>query len=299
MQKIIVAKIFGGLGNQMFQYAFGVSLAKMHNADLLVDIRSCSSSPRGFMLSNFNITEKIANEDEIKKFEGVVKLGRNTFANFLSSPFKYMKYLTQRNCRIPERSHSYNEYNLHFNGNAYIYGAWQSPKYFCNIRNELHKIYTLKSKIDDKNLNILEKIAKTNSVSIHIRRGDYVSEKYKNDFVQLDINYYEKAIGYIKNKYPDAVFFIFSNDINWCKNNFGHSNTFKYVDQNSELAGHIDMYLMSQCKHNIIANSTFSWWGAWLNQNESKIVICPSKWFGPNLKNHSIRDLYEESWIKL
>ncbi len=299
MQKIIVAKIFGGLGNQMFQYAFGASLAKMHNAELLVDVRSCINSTRGFMLSNFNITAKIASEDDLTKFNDVAKLGRNPLIDFLSSPFKYLKYMIQHNCRIPERVYVYSDRHSCFNGSAYIYGAWQSPKYFHDIKNEIFKEYTLKNAIDDVNLQTLENITKTDSVSIHVRRGDYVGEKYKNDFAHLDINYYMDSIKYMKDRYPNAVFFIFSNDIDWCKSNFGNSDNFQYVDQNNEQTGYIDMYLMSQCKHNIIANSTFSWWGAWLNKNENKIVICPSEWFGPNLKHQSIKDLYEEDWIKL
>jgi hypothetical protein len=296
-QKVIVAKIFGGLGNQMFQYAFGASAASLHNAELLLDIGSCKNTDRGFMLGNFNLTARIATDSELDVFKDVVKLRKGRFLDFLSSPFAYAKYLLQHNCRVPERGYTFNKQHFEFNGNAYVYGAWQSSLYFTGIKEHILEQYTLKHELDTKNLETISKITAVNSVSIHVRRGDYISDKYKDDYANLDIAYYKDAMSYIESNCSNPIFFIFSNDINWCKNNFGYSDKINYIDHNDEKNGHIDMHLMAQCKHNIIANSTFSWWGAWLNQNKNKVVICPSKWFGKNLEHQSIKDLYEQDWI--
>lgn len=130
-------------------------------------------------------------------------------------------------------------------------------------------------------------MSRENSVSVHIRRGDYLLRKHSKIHGLCSLEYYLQAIQFIKSKSKDPVFYFFSDDIPWARENFCNPS-YKFVDCNSGSNSCLDLYLMSQCKHNIIANSTFSWWGAWLNRNKEKIVVAPSVWFNDQKKKHVI-----------
>lgn len=174
---------------------------------------------------------------------------------------------------------------------GYFDGYWQHENYFKEIREILLKELTLKNGFDIKNSNILTQIQNTESVSIHIRRGDYVSLNYN---IQDSLSYYYQAINIISEKIKSPTYFIFSDDIDWVKENLKINGQVIYVNNNEEYQAAKDMLLMSHCKMNIIANSTFSWWSAWLNTNTDKIVIAPKDWI-PNLQSN----LLLEEWIKL
>ena len=148
--------------------------------------------------------------------------------------------------------------------------------------------------ISNKNLSLAKTIRETNSVSIHVRRGDYLMEI---GWDTCNLEYYNKAIKYIEQILPHCTFYVFSDDILWCMKNLTNKYNFIYVDWNKGNDSWQDMYLMSQCKNNIIANSTFSWWGAWLNNNPQKIVITPSIWF--NDRNPNDCDIIPDNWIKI
>ncbi|NCQ11249.1 MAG: alpha-1,2-fucosyltransferase, partial [Bacteroidetes bacterium] len=138
----------------------------------------------------------------------------------------------------------------------------------------------------------------SNSVSLHIRRGDYVDNKY---FAQIPLEYYYNSIELIENKFPNSSYYVFSDNLNWVKNNFKTNVNLHFVDANDSSTDFMELYLMSKCNHNIIANSTFSWWGAWLNKNPDKIVIAPKVWFGDKTaqENYKNGQHVPNNWIKM
>jgi len=176
-----------------------------------------------------------------------------------------------------------------------IIGVWQSTEYFADINDLLFQEFSFKTPQDKKNRDISEKIINCNSVSIHIRRGDYLNSEWGKLLSVINgITYYKNSIEYIEEKITNPHYFIFSDDIQWAKDNLKLASC-TYVDHNKDEASYIDMYLMSLCKHNIIANSTFSWWGAWLNKNKEKIVIMPDKWINREIS----QGIFPKEWIKL
>lgn len=299
---MFIVEIVGGLGNQMFQYAFYYKLKKhkIHNSQAKVYLRRFSetSDNQGFELEHvFGINKDLIvyNEDASSLIDDSMNLlsriRRKIFGRkktfFLEQVFRY-------DSRV---------FNLKSNQKIYFRGLWQDESYFKDLRLEILKLYQFKlNNFDNDNMQVLKKINESISVSIHIRRGDYISnEKYNNILGGVcTYGYYKEALEYLQNKILDTSLFVFSDDINWVKKEFDFLpiDNLTFVDHNKGSNSYIDMYLMSQCKHNIIANSSFSWWGAWLNKNESKIVIAPEKWFknNPRLEDNSI---VPNSWIKI
>ena len=176
----------------------------------------------------------------------------------------------------------------------YLAGYWQSEKYFSFIEEKIKAEFTFKIEIDDINKKYLEEMNKVESISLHVRRGDYLSSPSLNVCTE---KYYENAITYFRERIENPIFFVFSNDIEWCRQNI-NGKDIKYINVNKGERSYNDMRLMSACKHNIIANSSFSWWGAWLNSNAQKIIVAPNKWIN-NSKNVSESDIIPEKWKKI
>ena len=170
---------------------------------------------------------------------------------------------------------------------GYVDGYWQSAKYFEGIEDVLREEFKFPKPSHNKNDVLIEEMRNSCSVSIHVRRGDYLG-----GFPVMDMSYYTPAMQFIKEKYKNAHFYVFSNDIVWCREHFV-GEEFTFVDWNTGTDSYYDMYMMSQCKHNIIGNSSFSWWAAWLNANNDKVVIAPSIWF----KKVKTPDIYMKDWI--
>lgn len=264
-----IVQILGGLGNQMFQYAFYKSLKLNGKAEVKIDI------------SDFE-TYKLHNGFELSKVFHIDKgiIAKSNEIEALKDTFPFFKIRKKINLLksthfIEKKVYKFDE-KLLLKDNLYFQGYWQSNKYFENIEQELRNDFNFKIDLFDKNKDIVEKIRNTQSCSIHIRRGDYINHRFFRGI--CDLEYYQKAIKKIKELYPNTVFFVFSNDVNWCKVNLKKDEEFNYIDWNNAENSFIDMYLMSQCKNNIIANSTFSWWGAWLNINKNKVIIKPKIW---------------------
>lgn len=267
---MIIVNLTGGLGNQMFQYVFGRYLSIKHKTLLKYHFTNALfNTQRRFELDVFNIKTAEASSEDLQKF-GIIQ---NRVLNRLF-------YLFDERCGIQFNKHimtqrypyTFNSNYLTIKDNSYIQGYWADERYFKNIENIIRKEFTPKEKLDEKNQKILEKIQKTNSVSIHVRRGDYVTNKTGPKFIGLD--YYKNATKNIEKKVKNSVFFVFSDDIPWCKKNLDQFfNDAHYINYNTEKNSYKDLILMSACKHNIIANSSFSWWGGWLNINLNKIVI--------------------------
>ena len=286
---MVIAKIMGGLGNQLFQYAAGKALAEHHQTELKLDIRYfASTSLRNYELHNFNINAEIATEDELIHF----------MPEKQSLVFRIMREL-----KPYYRRKVYYEQDFHHDPNffkapkdVYLVGYWQSEKYFHAIASGIVKEFQIRLPQKGKNAELSRKIQNINSVSIHVRRGDYVNNPKANQVHGLcSLDYYTDSIKFIKEKITSPHFFIFSDDIIWAKENIKIVGPVTYVDHNREIACE-DFRLMSQCKNHIIANSSFSWWSAWLSQNTDKIVIVPKKWF--NAEKRNTKDLLPESWIK-
>lgn len=245
---MIIIKLIGGLGNQMFQYAAGRSLAHKLGTGFKLDISYFPKegvTKRQYRLGIFNIQENFASQWEVQ----VARLFRKN----------------------------------------YLEGYWQSEDYFSDISDLIKKEFTFKNKP--------RRAIAENSVSLHLRRGDYVTNpKVSHQYFVCDNNYYETAARIISKKLKDPKFYIFAEyleDFIWAKNNL---NLGKKV-VNIHYKDYEDLQLMSMCKHNIIANSSFSWWGAWLNNNPGKIVIAPKRWFKDSSKN--IDNLIPSAWLKI
>ena len=290
---MIIIKIFGGLGNQLFQYSFGKYLELKLNTIVKYDIQTNKKiknfTSRDIELQFLNISLEIATEDEIKKLKyftsGILSRIERKIAQKL--PCIIRSYFVE-----PSVQTIINYQNL--KDNCYYDGYWQSYKYLSDIEIAPYKEISKKNFLVDKETQAT-KILSNESISIHIRRGDYLSIKKNSEiFSVCDMSYYEKAILYITQRLPKPNFFIFSDDIDWAQRNF-FGQQFYFIDGNIPSE---DMHLMSLCKHNIIANSTFSWWAAWLNSNKNKIVIAPKQWYiGP--LNKSTENLIPNSWIRM
>lgn len=262
--KIIVFK--GGIGNQIFQYALYNKLKGMGYTPKCLD---CTISHNGLELNKyFDVNVCFANKSWSVVLRYLLKLYRRGIKIFISDESKFSTSLF----------------------NFYYMGYWQNKKWFPESFDIKFKSLIL----NDKNQSVLNQIKTTNSVSIHIRRGDYLTPENLKLFGDIcSTSYYNDAIQYFKTEIKDPVFFVFSNDIQWAKDNL-HIENAVYVDWNTGNDSIYDMFLMSKTKGNIIANSTFSFWGAYINKANK--VVYPSKWFNGQ---NSAPDIFKDNWIAL
>lgn len=291
-----IINILGGLGNQMFQYALAIALREQYKSEeVFIDI----SNFKGYSLhNNYELNKLFPISIPTASISQIIKTNIPYFNYNLwrvgSRLFRFLpSYITEKKYR----KKFINNQSSKIPSNAYFDGYWQSENYFKKHRDTILKEFTF-SKIDeDENLKLLPSVKNKNSVSIHIRRGDYVNHPLFKDI--CTIKYYQNAIDKIKSLTKVDNFIIFSNDIEWCKENFkdefGNIEVI-FVNWNKGDKSFRDMQLMSLCKHNIIANSSFSWWGAWLNQNPNKIVIAPFKW---NNRECDPQNYIASDWCKI
>jgi len=269
---MIIINLTGGLGNQMFQYAFGRYLSIKHKTELKYHFTNALfNTQRGFALDIFNIQATEATRKDLEMFGIMQNIYFNRILYLLDD-----RYHIQFNSHIVTDRFPYTFNGLFRNtsNNAYLQGYWADERYFEGIEKFLHEDFTLKDKLDVMNQKIIEQMKKTNSVSIHVRRGDYITNK-ANIPKFLGASYYLDAIKKIEKKEENPFYFIFSDDIAWCRKQFTQLNNVLFVSHNTGINSYKDMILMSNCKHNIIANSTFSLWGAWINSNKNKLITKP------------------------
>lgn len=298
---MIYINLKGGLGNQMFEYAFALSLAERLNDEICLDMSGISNKTHNvYSLDHFNIGNvNVAKSSTLPKTKKM-----------------WLKIINSVLCRVDNKFGSKARYNIEkkfqkifnrlgiyicadgyvktYKTNSkikYADGYFQSEKYFKNVSDEIKKVFTVKDEMLTKNQKIYNKINKTNSVCIHIRRGDYT--KFSNHLV-CTIDYYKKAMDIIKKKVKDAEFFIFSDDIPWVKENIKFKYDVNYVEGNNP--NYEELRLMYSCKHFIISNSSFSWWAQYLSKNKDKVVVAPAKWFN-NPKQRT--DIMQDDWIKI
>ena len=285
---MIYVRIRGGLGNQLFQYSAARSLADRLNVNLGLDTREYNAgSPFEMGLKHFNIRAEF-------NPKGLMKHKKNGFSKYILD------------IALGNHKNVYKETNLGFNNlfhslpnKTYLKGYWQSEKYFENNKKNVFEDLRIIAPQSNKNIKISENISKTNSVSLHIRRGDYVTNSaYNMKHGTCSLDYYKKSVDYLsKSLNKNFTIFAFSDDPEWVFKNLKLPMDIQFIEHNSSKKNYEDLRLMSQCNHNIIANSSFSWWGAWLNTNPNKIIIAPSKWYSDN-KTKNI-DIIPSNWVKI
>ena len=291
---MIIVQLKGGLGNQMFQYAFGRSLSLRNNTSLFLDVselnkKTTEHTMREYELNNFNIQATISTTLFTSYTRSVYKLIAVMVNIFLK------KKIVQR---VKEKQFHYCPKQALISDNSILIGYWNSPKYFDGFSDILRKDFSFNFIPNDKTKDLVEKIKSENAVSLHIRRGDYVTNLNANAYHGIcDKAYYDKAIDTVLEKNKNAVFFIFTDDPIWVSQNFNVAAKSVIASSSDNLDGLQDMYLMTQCKHAIIANSTYSWWAAWLMSNPDKMVIAPLKWH--NNISINITDLFPDTWITI
>lgn len=279
--KMIITQLTGGLGNQMFIYAMGKAVANRLGVEFKIDTTIYKEhKKRKYQLNNFNISAKEASvfEIAIRKYNPFRKIVKDEKYEFIPSALELPD-----NSYIDSFIHNY-------------WHVWQSEKYFTEIEDIVRKEFTLKEPLPKNTDKLIESTKTTNSVSVHIRRTDYKEPKQQAIFKLCTPEYYSDAISYISKKVGNPKFFVFSDDLEWSKTLPFPKDTI-FIGPEFGLQDFQELIVMSKRKHNIIANSSFSWWAAWLNENPRKIVITPKKWFvKPDINE---KDLIPEKWIKL
>jgi hypothetical protein len=285
---MIIVQLIGGLGNQMFQYAIGRALSLKWHSDLYIDITQLIDppyhiTPRSYELDKFNIKAAIAPKDLLKRVALSRKdLLRVGFQRIFNRGIVF-KCITEQtidfDSRIPDLP-----------DNVYLLGFWQSEKYFLGISDVIRNDFHILPTPSISNQKILDMIQECNSVSVHVRRGDYVTNpKTRKKFFICDEEYYQKAIEIILKQIEKPHFIVFSDDPVWAQNHIIPDAPVTYVSHNKGKQSYEDLRLMIQCHHHIIANSSFSWWGAWLGKKEGQVVVAPNRWFNTNPCNYSDR----------
>lgn len=282
---MIIVKLQGGLGNQLFQYALGRMMSLILDTNLKLDTRFYSDrvanrALRNYSLSYFQIVENLLSKDDVRK----LLISRYLPFFCKSTSFDLIK----------ERTFGFDRDILKKTGNLYLEGFFQSSKYFKGIEPILKEELSLKESFLP-NGEIVDLIKSCDSVSVHIRRGDYARNIETNNFHGLcSLEYYNNSISEISKLVPSPIFFIFSDDLIWAKEKLKTNYPLYFVEKQQDYQ---DLFLMSLCRHNIIANSSFSWWGAWLNDNPERIVFAPKKWF--NNTDIITSDLLPNEWMKM
>ncbi|MBB5635646.1 hypothetical protein HDE68_001534 [Pedobacter cryoconitis] len=283
-----IIRFTGGLGNQMFQYACYKALTKKFN-NVTADI---SSYENGTVHNGYELDHIF--ELKINKVSPMTG-GIYDIYNRKWIYKKIRKIFNLKRFQKEEQKHFTFDPDIFLSPKSRYYsGFWQNEGYFIDIADEIRKDFKFKSLTDEKNIKALEEIKQTNSVGVHIRRGDYVNHPTFGGVCEKE--YYQEAIQLIKTKTDSTKFFIFSNDIDWCTENLDITNS-EFISWNAGTHSYIDMQLMSACKHNIIANSSFSWWAAWLNENPDKIIIGPEKWLQGGQDDTST--VLPRDWIRI
>jgi hypothetical protein len=294
---MIYVKLLGGLGNQMFQYAMGRKLSILHQSSMRFEVDGLKAGEdirTTYELGIFNIPKiDFAKREEIFPFR------RKTIfkSEFLCQVVNYL----QKRSMIVESGHL--PFSQKFvddsTTNCYVRGLWQTEKYFNDVQQTIRGDFEFKEPLDGKNLelaNIL--LNEPAAVSLHVRRGEFANDpKYAALIGTCDVNYFKSAMEIFVQRIGTARYIVFSDDLDWVKSQQFLPDSAIYVDYNQKANHFRDMQLMSLCKHNIISNSTFSWWGAWLNKNPNKVVVAPKKWFAG--WEHDTRDLIPDSWVRI
>lgn len=288
---LVIVKLIGGLGNQLFQYALGRAISLKNHAPLKLDVSGFETYKlRHYGLCHFNVVENMASADEIARFR---RSGSSRLSNFVSRLGLLPERL--RFTTVVESGFPFCPRVLEARGNLYLDGYWQSEKYFKEIEDVIRREFIVKHKPDPVNERVGEMISGTDSVCLHIRRGDYASDPEINKIYGVcTLDYYYAAVRELAKAVAAPHFFIFSDDPQWARDNLEINHPVTFISHNGGAKDYEDLRLMSLCKHFIIANSSFSWWAAWLGRHPAKMVFAPKVWF--QTREHDARDLIPDSW---
>jgi hypothetical protein len=296
---MIIVKLVGGLGNQMFEYAAGRRLAHLHGTTLKLDtayLLDRRPRPdvvfRDFDLPIFNYKAELASSTECAHFTGRYKSRIRIYGH------RILSAINPPNIVVEKHFH-FDPSLLEEKKDAYLQGYWQSEKYFKDIEDIIRNDFTFRQPLQGATQELALQIQSTNAVCLNVRRGDFVTNSAsKQTLGFVGKEYYQKAIAYLLEKVSDPEFFIFSDDITWCRENIHTGFKTTFVDHTYAGEKFSDyLQLITLCKHYIIPNSTFAWWGAWLSANTSKLVITPYKWF--NNATMDAKDLIPAAWVRL
>ncbi len=294
---MIIVKLQGGLGNQLFQYATGRALAEWHGSSLAFDLRAFRNNannggitPRAFELGAFGIkpvqptlldelalgTRSIPYKGRVQK---MVRKWRN-ITEYREQDTVYDPFLTEKT-----------------SANTYLVGYFQSEHYFKNIENSLRQELSF---TNGGGVSVDDLPSDCDLVSLHVRRGDYVSNLHTNRVHGLcSLEYYQKSAAYVANRTEKVHFIVFSDDQPWVKRYLELSYPVTFLEGNQGQDSYKDMRLMSLCQHHIVANSSFSWWGAWLNPSPNKIVVAPDRWLARERDASESADRIPAGWVRM
>ncbi|RAJ08397.1 glycosyl transferase family 11 [Chitinophaga skermanii] len=284
---MVIVQLKGGLGNQMFQYAAGRCLSLQHQSPLLLDINSYDAQQlRRYDLDCFNIEAGLSTEADVRQFD----------RSFLRKVFDRLLPAHKRKM--------YRELHFHFDPGfykatppLYLKGYWQSEQYFKPVEEQIRRDFTFKTPFSAAVEEKAVELRGRESVAVHFRRGDYKDPEMLRVHGIVGLDYYDAAIMQMQATVPGAKFYIFTDDPEWVRTNVPWQVPLEILSGNLTHTHLEDLYLMSQCRHQIIANSSFSWWAAWLNKNADKQVFTPQKWFG--IKERNTKDLIPAAWKRL
>lgn len=289
---MIIVRIIGGLGNQMFQYAAGRSLSARFNVPLKVDLRWMERyRQREYLLDRFELpVEKMTISDRL----------RFTWFPFRRNPpFLFIKAIRRLNSLVyMEQSLSYDPDFIGLGPDRFLFGYFQSYRYFEGFEELIHQDFSYEPDLSIYEREWVNMVDEQDSTAIQFRRGDFVTDPATNRSIgTCPMDYYERAVSRIRSKNRNAPLIVFSDEIAWCKKNLSFKNM-AFVERKGGTPLD-DMFLAARCKHIILANSSFSWWSAWLNMNPDKIVIAPEQWFRDENLNRQASSLFPASWICL
>lgn len=281
---MIVTRLMGGLGNQMFQYAIARRLALKRDVEVVLDLSwlegdgRTAHTVRNYELGCFNLDARVV-----------------TTADAVEGTGRLMRRRKPKLAILEEQYCSYDSRVLQAPASCLLVGYWQSEKYFRDIARQIREDFAVDTPFADDIQAIADKIMTSDAVSIHVRRGDFAAVPYTNEIHGLlDVDYYRRGLHVIERHVAVPRIFVFSDDPAWCQRNMHFDHPTTVVDRGEQVD---DLRLMSLCRHHIIANSTFGWWGAWLDPNPDKVVVAPRRWFRDPTRD--VRDIIPHSWIKL
>jgi hypothetical protein len=292
---VVITRLIGGLGNQLFQYAIGRQLAILNDCSLKVDVSGFATyTLHRYGLNHFRIAAEVATDQELRRFS---RIKRNRILRRISTEVGPGVFRLGGFHHIEEQSLAFDERILQIRGSAYLSGYWQSEKYFSAIRELLIHELEVVDPPTAQNREMATRIQEEPSVSMHVRLGDYASDPAtRRVHGVLDASFYERAMAHVLQRAPEAHFFMFSDDPERAMKVIGDAaRRVTPVSFNDASSSFEDLRLMSMAHHHIVANSTFSWWGAWLRRDLSGMVVAPRQWFADRSRDSS--DIVPESWI--
>lgn len=291
---MIIIRLKGGLGNQLFQYALGRAIAERSGRELKLDVSSYASDAlRAFRLQHLSIRAQLATPAEIE----ALNPPKAHYLRWCAVRIRQALSPRRRHSYIKERAFAFDPEVLDADGPVYLNGYWQSPRYFADVEATLAEEFRPHEALPAAAAELAEEMNRANAVSLHVRRGDYVSNPQALKLHgALALAYYERATTWVAERIDTPHFYVFSDAPDWVRAHLRIAGTTTFVAERCSNADFHDLTLMSRCRHHVLANSSFSWWGAWLNRSPDSLVVAPQRWFQAPIDT---RDLLPPEWARL